>query len=336
MTTVSRITVPVCIQARWVNCYYIHDSRPALIDTGFNTEAGLSAIKQGVEASGGRLENISRIILTHGHADHMGLAARLAEGSAAEVYIHRLDRSSCPGRDHHVRDARRKGAQNGFREAGVPENEAQEYVRTVVDHYDTNTRPIPNENFLQGGETFEFDSFELKSLHTPGHSAGSVCLINETDRTLFTGDALVPEIVANPTAEVCYPEAMEDYRALPSYLDSLALIGGLPVDRVLPGHGRPFTELRRRVRELTDLRSKRREAIIRYLRKRSAEIQGEAEETPFSVAKELFDWKDGREAYVWIFSVRSHLQSLADEGVVSVVERGGVLFYRLNSERDRD
>ena len=78
MTTVTRIEVPIPFPAQWVNSYYIHDSVPTLIDTGINTDEGLEAIRSVIEAAGGSLDQVRRIIGTHGHMDHIGLAGRIA------------------------------------------------------------------------------------------------------------------------------------------------------------------------------------------------------------------------------------------------------------------
>jgi glyoxylase-like metal-dependent hydrolase (beta-lactamase superfamily II) len=88
MTRIHRIEVPIPFPLKTVSCYYILDSIPTLIDTGVNSAAGLDIIERKIRSVGGRLSDLKRIILTHGHTDHVGLAGKIASHSgAADIFL---------------------------------------------------------------------------------------------------------------------------------------------------------------------------------------------------------------------------------------------------------
>ena len=86
---------------------------------------------------------------------------------------------------------------------------------------------------LGDGSRIRFGEISLDVLHTPGHTEGSVCLLAESERLLFTGDTLF----AGSWGRTDLPGGSDD-----QMIDSLARLSALATDlRVLPGHGRPST-----------------------------------------------------------------------------------------------
>ena len=74
---------------RYTLAYLLEGRRgPALIDTGFPTRDGWTALTDGVGQTGHELAEIRYVLVTHAHADHIGLVGRLREASGALVGMH--------------------------------------------------------------------------------------------------------------------------------------------------------------------------------------------------------------------------------------------------------
>src|SRR5712692_1493218 len=96
---IQRISVPTPFKVGPVNVYVIEEDPLTLIDTGPFTDEAIGALREGLSRLGHGLHAIKRIVLTHAHADHFGLARMVAEASGAEVYIHEWDAPMVTGPD---------------------------------------------------------------------------------------------------------------------------------------------------------------------------------------------------------------------------------------------
>jgi hydroxyacylglutathione hydrolase len=182
----------------------------ALVDAGAGP--GEDRILENVRSLGYEPGQIGRIFLTHAHADHAGGAASLAERVGARVYLSELEREALENADE---DA--LGLSIARRNGYYPE--------------DYRLRPCEVDVALRGGERLRCGDLELAVIPTPGHSAGSVCFLAETEEgvALFAGDTVfaggqISLIVA----------AGSDLLALQA---SVTRLGGLGVASLLPGHG---------------------------------------------------------------------------------------------------
>ena len=86
-----RISVPTPFYVGPVNVYLIEEDPLTLIDAGPRDDASLAALRSGLATLGHKLADIKRIIISHAHADHYGLARVIVEESGATAYIHEWD-----------------------------------------------------------------------------------------------------------------------------------------------------------------------------------------------------------------------------------------------------
>ncbi len=323
MAEVTWIQVPIPFPVKWVNCYYIEDSIPTLIDTGINSDEGLQAIRSSVEDQGGSLSNIRRIIVTHGHGDHIGLAGRIVDISDAEVFVHPWDRTSllaAPGQPLRERSER---LDSFLKEAGMPQEEAGHLVETLVQRYDGAFSPLSRQTMLEGDEVFRFDDFDLEVIHTPGHSPGSVALFNRAEGALFSGDSLLEEITFNPATETRADHSASEYKSLASYRASLDLMDSLPIKKVFPGHGSPFSDVEKTITRLRGHHLDRSKKIVSILKEWKARKHDGKGATKLEVAKELFPSAVGVELFHRLAAVHVHLVDLEDRSLVIPVTHKG-------------
>jgi glyoxylase-like metal-dependent hydrolase (beta-lactamase superfamily II) len=260
---VRRLPLPVGVHGiETVNCYVLPDGdRVTLVDCGVwraGGDGGLGALQIGVRSAGYALRDVSRILVTHAHIDHYGLAGRLMEVSGAQLWMHALTDLDCEKYRHpDTAVARRRDmyADHGLPPADLPLvahglEDWLPYLHSVVE---ASTR-------LRGGEKISIGGRDWEVIHTPGHSVGHVCLWSPALGVVLSGDHLLPGVTPPVTFERGF-----DADPMRSYLDSLDRILALAPRAVLPGHGRPFRDCVPRiqaiVRNKTRLLTRIREAI---------------------------------------------------------------------------
>jgi len=82
---IHTLPIPTPFLVGRVNCYLIDDDPLTLLDTGPNSGKALDELEQALAARGRRIEDLERIVLSHQHIDHLGLAGILRRRSGAEV-----------------------------------------------------------------------------------------------------------------------------------------------------------------------------------------------------------------------------------------------------------
>ncbi len=179
-------------------------------------------------------------------------------------------------------------------------------VGSLADMFTTLMGPVSEATMLEGGEVFDFDDFHLRVIHAPGHSPGSVCLFDETNGDLFSGDCILGEIIADPTSNM---------KGLVEHQASLDSIADLPVQKVLPGHGAAFSSHRRRIGRIRAYHERRSQKILSIF-KRSDDPSAERR---FSIASELFPPMKGMDVLYCVSTVRAHLELLEVRGDIDCV-----------------
>src|SRR4030095_3708002 len=122
------ISVPTPFYIGPVNVYLIHEDPLTLIDTGPKTKEAIEALKEGLRRERIRVSDIRRIVLTHAHEDHCGLARSLRdEAKDAEVLVHEWETGHRVGR---LEDGMHR---NLLARAGVPDTEIESMRKMYQD-----------------------------------------------------------------------------------------------------------------------------------------------------------------------------------------------------------
>ena len=308
-----RMRIPTQLPVATVNVYLLQGDENVLIDAGPHHPDAWDYLKRRLHAHGLKVEDIDRILITHGHVDHYGQAGDIADASGAEVWTHELDREL-------VRDfAAVIGERNEYYRdtlltTGFPE-ETLDLVAGFFDYLKGLGRETPVAHTFKEGDRISAGGWDLDVLHTPGHSPGSSCLLHGT--TLFTGDTVLKHITPN----AAFGGADGKSLGMGDYLESLKRLSHLELEAVHPGHGPPLEGLDGFIANYRALYGERRARVLELLR--------EQERTVFDLVLALFGTLPIHEVFLGITEVLGHLEIVEREGLVEARVRKGLRYYRL-------
>ncbi|MDH5540676.1 MAG: MBL fold metallo-hydrolase [Rhizobacter sp.] len=217
-----------------------------IVDCGIANEATRAAWEQVFANELGGLP-VLRVIATHMHPDHLGLAHWLTERWGVRLWISATDynvarvASGIPGAGG-VSSAR------FMQSHGVTEPEAIDKIKDRTSYYASMVPQVPAQyRRLMDGDTLRIGGQAWTCHAGYGHAPEHMSLHDPASGVLISGDMVLPRISTNVSVFDIEPEA----NPLPLYLASIAKMRGLPSDTlVLPSHGRPFKGLHVRIEQL--------------------------------------------------------------------------------------
>lgn len=246
------LRMPLPFELDHINLYLLEDNHNgqegfAVIDTGIGTSRSEELWDALLETLG---KPITKVIVTHLHPDHIGMAGYLVEKfrvplfmSQAEYFTARAISAGARGASDWQDDEYlvRCGMTPEYVENASKNRKQGKGVGQVI-------RPIPLQFYrLQADEVIAIGEHDWQVYIGRGHSPEHVCLYNSETKTLISGDHVLPGISPNIGVYSTEPDA----NSLQMYLDTLPQFTQLPEDTlVLPSHKRPFYGLHTRVNEL--------------------------------------------------------------------------------------
>ena len=142
-----------------------------LVDTGAKGSVGV--IGAGLKALGSSLDKVRVVVLTHYHPDHVGGLGRLVETTSAKVAVHRLEAGIVSGKEP------------------APSPHRNPVIAAIARLFLAPFKgtPVKVDYLLEDGDRLPVAE-EVRVVHTPGHTAGSICLHLAARKVLIVGDAL--------------------------------------------------------------------------------------------------------------------------------------------------
>jgi glyoxylase-like metal-dependent hydrolase (beta-lactamase superfamily II) len=297
---------------------YLLTESKTLIDTGVPTDNAYNSLQRQLEEHGLRPQDIKRVILTHLHNDHIGLAQRLQE-QGAELVASRIAAEKQARVQEEYRDLYQLTVEETRLFGGA---EYLNFLARFVYAFRDVPRPIRIDRTLEDGETFSLDGFTLKTIWTPGHAQEHIVLYDEADKILFSGDHVLPKITSHVALH-----SYEHWNPLGEYLNSLEKVKDLDAETVLPGHEWTFHNLRERVEQLQAHHAGRLQEMKDTLR--------DGKKTVYQVGSRVhWDSRPWPEMSFWTKRMAAtetyaHLVYLRNRGEVKEEKKGDTLFYSL-------
>jgi glyoxylase-like metal-dependent hydrolase (beta-lactamase superfamily II) len=209
------------------NVFLLIDNGITVVDTGLSGRA-LSILKE-VRRLGYKTSDVTSIILTHHHTDHVGSLAELKKATGARVMAHTADAPYIDGTLPQPGPARPK------------------WLARMLSPFDRMWASIP-----AGVDKLLNDSDELpvlggiRVLHTPGHTPGSICLFVPQEKLVIVGDLLTNRFRPSPPSRIFTVDMVQE-------VNSIKKLARLDFDIIAFGHGKPILrEARQAVSRLAD------------------------------------------------------------------------------------
>lgn len=150
---------------RFVNCILVFGKKITLVDTG--TKGCFRKIFSYISEQGRDISDVEKVILSHSHPDHIGSAAEIKNLTGCRILAHEGEKR------------------------WIENIEIQNRERPVPGFFELVDQSVKIDAFLEHGQEFKADKkITAKIIHSPGHSRGSVNILFQEDKILFTADSI--------------------------------------------------------------------------------------------------------------------------------------------------
>jgi len=317
---VKWLRMPLGGALQFINVWAIADGEGwCVVDTGMQTrdtaQAWRTAFKEGLEG-----KPITRVIVTHLHPDHIGLAGWMTRKFDCRLWMTRLEYLQCRML---VADTGREAPEDGinFYKAAGWDEDALENYRTRFGGFGKAIYQLPDSyRRVNDGDEFLIGAHTWRIVTGCGHSPDHACLYCPELKLLISGDQVLPRISSNVSVFPTEPEA----DPLTDWMVSCAKVKREVPDEVLvlPAHNDPFHGLHARLDHLIAGHERslgRLQALLTKAPKRAVDVFGALFARP--IGPDLLGMATGEGL--------AHINCLIERGkAVAEADADGVIWYR--------
>ncbi|MFF2060100.1 MBL fold metallo-hydrolase [Rhodococcus qingshengii] len=288
-----------------INCFaVIGDDGITLIDPGFDDERSEAALDAALNRLGAGRADVSRILVTHAHRDHYGLALEWKKTYGTEVLLGREER-------HTVTSSPGEGGAYPYqalmlRMSGAPA--LADKIEALGHEGDPVSVFGPPTDWISNGDVIDCGGYEITAVATPGHTRGHTVFIGGDD-VMFSGDHILPRT----TPTIGFEYAPED-SPLTSYLRSLQDVIKGPRLRMLPAHGHTDGEVVGRSIALVEHHDQRLGAIRDHVAAGAHTACVVATRMSWTRRNVSLDSLEPLHASMAVLEIRAHLDHLVGTG----------------------
>ena len=275
-----------------------------VVDPGFDSDEGHGQLLAALARLDVGPAEISGIVATHFHTDHLGMAARLARGSGAWITLGQQERRHISAfEDAHEESARDC---NRMRIWGVPEDRVAEAAMSPAGLLDMRLLADPDRR-LGDGDTLAVAGRNWRIMETPGHTPGHICLWDDDGELVLSGDHVLPRISPNVSLEI-----RGDTDPLRHNIESLQRIAGNDHYEVCPAHEYRFRGVGHRARVLEEHIAERSREVLEVLSKGASTVHEVARHLTWSRG---WDSLGGLQFRLALSETAAHIRYLATSGL---------------------
>lgn len=260
-----QITLPCKFAYAPVHTYLFLEPEPTLIDCGEKTTQSWEALQNGLAEFNLTIADLKRVIITHPHVDHIGMAQQIAQESQAEIWVSDLvqDWAINPQLQW---DKRSEVIATVLNKGGIP-REISSAIRSgfkvVMDAWEAiDSKYIKT---FKVDQKIEIGAEEWQVMPMFGHSQHQTCFYQSNQGAFVAADMLL-DVTPVPVIE-----PNEDYsgrmKSLPQMMDSYEKLLQLELNSVYPGHGRNLPNPHQTIEKQVARIHMRKEECLTYVEK---------------------------------------------------------------------
>ncbi len=309
------ISTPTVFPVGPANVYLYMGESLTLFDAGTNTNEALDALCEGLAGAGVRLCDISQVILTHHHLDHVGLLRHIKNASGAVIRAH----SDVPSKLASLRNAHalREDLHILLAELGAPSAAVDSIVKQRLLHHWL-IDDVEIDDFFDDGDRIG----PFQAHFRPGHSTTDTVFTHVEEGWAITGDHLIHRITPNPLLRLNSQDRKRE-KNLVQYYKSLLKTRELTITWCFAGHGIPFDNHRHAIDATIQHIERRGERTMNLLPAQGA--------TVYEITQKLFPHLKEATLYYCLSATVGYLDILELQGKVCLEMRNGAALYRPTS-----
>lgn len=310
------IPTPYPVGPVWV--YLLPGDPVTLVDTGPATRVAWKSLKEQLALQGFRPHQVQRVLVTHGHHDHMGLATRF-QRLGAEVFAHPAEGNNLVLRRHY------RSLLRLLRSLGVSPR-ARLFMVMGLWALDRTSRPLRRFTPLAHGQELFSSLGALRVHHVPGHSPGHVAFELVGDDVWLSGDVLLEGIVPNAILELDPLCPEKPFPSLSVFRKTLQQLRDAPPKALLPAHGPAIVQVEALAQETLDKQERRCQQLLSQL---------PWEPQPLgALLRALYQKTSGLALFLACSEVFGQLLYLEDQGAVWRTTRGRLLLFARTTKQE--
>lgn len=232
-----RIELPTKFEMGTVNSYLFKLPVPTLIDCGEKSEASWMELLAGLKNEGLVITDIERIIITHAHVDHMGMAAKVAEASGATVWLSEMVKPW--GVDLAKMQAERWNTIMKLLSEITNQEDSplHQGFAKFFNNYKSYWDPIPEDiiKTFKVGDIISIGDGNWEVKYAPGHCINQTCFYNAESAELLAADMLL-RIASTPVIDADLVDPSKRAGGLSVMIETMTKFKELDLSKVYPGH----------------------------------------------------------------------------------------------------
>jgi glyoxylase-like metal-dependent hydrolase (beta-lactamase superfamily II) len=288
-------------------CYVLLEAGvPTLVDTGSGFGNSNDHLLQGIQAlkrdfnEPVDVKDIRRILVTHGHIDHFGGVAFMAQQTEAQIGIHEIDRRVLTSYEERVVVAT-KDVRVYLERAGIK----QERLASLIEMYGFAKKHVSSVAVdINIEEDVPLDGMQF--FHAPGHCPGQVCI--RIGDVMLTADHVLARTTPHQS-----PESITSYTGLGHYLESLRKIERIEGIKIaLGGHEAPIDDMYQRINDIRASHQRKLERVLDAIRTTGQPC------TIADISKIMYPDRHGYDVLMALEEVGAHVEYLYQHGRLAV------------------